>query len=462
MGKLSPDQARILAAAVIDGSFRVTADKDMVKCRALNARGLLSRDAKEAALWFPTEAGRTVARGAAAENGEKTPPQPSPQVGGSASVVAVRAGADASDLAATVERARALLDAGDVKKARILAAGAYAQAKAEGGFAARFGAAEALVAKARRLQADALLIETRAKIAISEHWDEAQAEGLVASAAKGGRPKTVPDGNGLLAADTGLSRKEIHEARKLAAAEAVTPGIVERAIAARLAAGLEPSRASVGHAIGTRTATKAERGDNLYETPPEAVHALLALEDFGPCIWEPACGRGAISRLLEEAGHAVFLSDLNDYGTADRDGELQRVVDFRETAADFWGAGSDFDIVTNPPYGGVMNSFIAHALKVHRPRKMALLLNFNAYCGFEDPDRVFIMQTCPPARIHAFVQRLPMMHREGWAGKIATSQMNTAWFVWERNAAGDYGRQTILSRADWAAHVAGAAESEAA
>ena len=38
---------------------------------------------------------------------------------------------DASDLLAVVERARALLDEGDVLAARMLAAGAYDQAKAD-------------------------------------------------------------------------------------------------------------------------------------------------------------------------------------------------------------------------------------------------------------------------------------------------------------------------------------------
>src|SRR5690606_37365727 len=101
-------------------------------------------------------------------------------------------------------------------------------------------------------------------------------------------------------------------------AERREPGIVARAIEARLQAGLEPSRANLRAAIGTDSATRAERGDNLYETPPEATRALLALEAFGLEIWEPACGRGAISRMLEDGGHKVFLSDLVDYGTADR------------------------------------------------------------------------------------------------------------------------------------------------
>ncbi|TIR01608.1 MAG: SAM-dependent methyltransferase, partial [Mesorhizobium sp.] len=75
--------------------------------------------------------------------------------------------------------------------------------------------------------------------------------------------------------EAGLTAKEVHEARKLRDAEKRTPGIVERVIEARLAAGLEPSRANLRAAVGTDSATAAERGNNLYETPPEAVHTLL-------------------------------------------------------------------------------------------------------------------------------------------------------------------------------------------
>lgn len=350
---------------------------------------------------------------------------------------------DASDIAAIVLRARALLDDGDVLAARMLAAGAYDQAKAAAGYAQRFGAAERLVGKARQLQGDSLLIETRAKIQISKEYDAAQASGEVASR---GRPKNLPDGNVISQREIGLTAKEIHEARKLAAAEDQAPGIVERAIAARLEAGLEPSRASLRANIGTKTATKEDRGHNLYETPIEAMRTLLALERFHslPGLLEPACGKGAILRPLEDAGYEVAIADLVDYGTVTRHGECQSVGDFLETT-DSTGR----DIVGNPPYGDVLNKFIAHALRVHRPRKMALLLNLNFLCGFDDSERCFAMDENPPSRVIVFSRRLPMMHRDGWEGPRASSSMNTAWFVWELDRHGRYSGPAALSRVDW-------------
>ncbi|RUV19920.1 SAM-dependent methyltransferase [Mesorhizobium sp. M7A.F.Ca.MR.245.00.0.0] len=358
---------------------------------------------------------------------------------------------DASGLAQVIERARMLFDDGDVASARMLASGAYDQAKAAGSYATRFHAGEHLITKARRLQADALIIEARAKITIATEWSAAQESG---EASKGGRPKkTVPSENGFTAAEAGLTRREIHEARKLADAERRDPGIVERAIAGRVAAGLEPSRANLRVAIGTDSASGAERGNNLYETCPEAMHTLLALETFGGRIKEPACGRGAISRMLEAAGYDVVLSDLVDYGTHDRHGVLQTVQDFVTSEA-----GDDCDdIATNPPYGSALNAFVAHALRVHRPPKMALLLNLNFLCGFDDPDRNYAMDECMPARVHVFSRRLPMMHRDGWDGNEANSRMNTAWFVWEQNLVGEYAGPTVINRVDWKDYQPGAA-----
>ncbi|PWE58361.1 SAM-dependent methyltransferase [Metarhizobium album] len=407
----------------------------------LAGKGFLRRDparraATEGSLWNLTDRGREYLT----------------SVGEIA--VAVAAKADVPALAAKSGRAAQLLRDGDVMAARMLASGVYDEAQAAGRFASRFKARESLDA-CRRIQADALLIESRAMIRIAEEVDTAQDEGRVLK----GRPKSISDENTFRLDDVGLTAQQVHAARKLAKAEKKQPGIVERAIQERLRAGLEPTRANLKSAIGAKTATREERGHNLYETPPEAMFALLAMERFSKLVAEPACGRGAISRALEAAGHDVILADIVDYGTADRDGTLQFVGDFMQGGR---FCPDEYDIVTNPPYGDEMNAFMAHALRVHRPRKMALLLNWNAYGGYEDEDRNFVFEDMRPARVYMFKHRLPMMHRDGWDGAKASSSMNTAWFVWERQADGSYGQQTVLNRVDWADYMPAVAESEAA
>ncbi|WP_018516459.1 hypothetical protein [Rhizobium leguminosarum] len=351
---------------------------------------------------------------------------------------------DASNLAATIDRARSLFSEGDYQNALWLSEAVYDQSKAAASYAKRMKLSDELIGKARRMQGDALLIETRAKMALADQFDEAQKAGVVAVR---GRPKNIPDENVFRLEDAGVSAKEIHEARKLRDAETKEPGLVERAIAARIQAGLEPSRANLRSAVGTASASKEERGDNFYQTPVEATRTLLAFESFSGTIWEPSCGLGAISAVLEAEGYEVILSDLVDRGMANADGELQAVGDFLTSQPEAPGEGPD--IVTNPPYGEVLNDYVAHALRVHKPRKMALLLNLNFLCGFDDDDRNFAMDDNPPARVYVFKRRLPMMHREGWDGKKASSRMNTAWFVWERQEDGSYGDTTVIRRVDW-------------
>ena len=64
-------------------------------------------------------------------------------------------------------------------------------------------------------------------------------------------------------------------------------------------------------------AALSERGDDLYETPPVAITALLGRETLPPVVWAPACGPGAIVGVLRAAGHTVIATDLNDLGCPD-------------------------------------------------------------------------------------------------------------------------------------------------
>ncbi|MGI0527273.1 SAM-dependent methyltransferase [Rhizobium giardinii] len=456
--QLSDQQKTLLAIAARDGSFQAETQAQRQRVRQLHERGLVRRHETNMTLCDVTDEGRAAAK-ALGLLGEACAVEP--QVD-SVAVVPARVGAGMPEIVLMLETAARLFDDGDIARARVIADGAYDLSQAEARFAAKYAATRALVPKFRQLQGDALLMETRCKISLAKAYDAAQQAG---EAAKKGRPKNVAGDDIFKQAEAGLTRQEIHDARKLAAAEEKTPGIAERAIAARVAAGFAPTRANLKHAIGTKTATKEDRGNNLYETAPEGTWTILALEQFSQTVNEPFCGRGAIVRVLEAAGYDVVLSDLVDYGTATKDGECQAVIDFRDTCPE--PDEPSFDIVSNPPYGDEMNSCIAHALRVHRPRKMALLLNLNVLAGFEDPDRNFYMEECPPARIYVMKHRLPMMHRDGWEGLKASSQLNTMWCVWELQEDGTYGSQTVIHRVDWEAdefarfRAAHEAESEA-
>lgn len=352
---------------------------------------------------------------------------------------------EGSDLVVAIETARALLDAGATDAALKLSTIAYDQAKASGDCAERVKASRDLVERSRRMQAEALKIESLCYVAMADAMDAAQASGELA---RRGRPKNIPGENVFTLADVGLDAKKLHDARKIRDMVRADPDSVERVVEARLAEGMEPTRAAMKkaarHAIGTKSASKDERGNDLYQTPIEAMRTLLALESFSLNVLEPSVGKGAILRPLEAAGYEVAISDMVDRGIATRHGEYQGVGDFLLSRSI-----GDADLLTNPPFG-IANAYATHALREHKPRKMALLLNLNFMCGFEDPDRRFVMDENPPSRIYVFTRRLPMMHRDGWTGDEASSQMNTGWFVWERNDDGSYGSgYPQIIRVDW-------------
>ena len=184
---------------------------------------------------------------------------------------------------------------------------------------------------------------------------------------------------------------------------------------------------------GNARAALAERGNDLYQSPPEAVHALLQVERLPETIWEPACGPGSIVRVLREAGHNVYATDLVDYASPDQD---ESGWDFLMERQLPLGVEA---IVTNPPFKNA-GEFVAHALELCPRVVMLLRLAF-----YESDRRTPILDSGQLARVHVFRKRLPMMHREGWEGRKANSGMAFAWFVWER----DHSGPTELRRISW-------------
>lgn len=183
------------------------------------------------------------------------------------------------------------------------------------------------------------------------------------------------------------------------------------------------------HAASSGQHSYADRGPDCYETPPEAVHALLKVEKLPNHVWEPACGPGSIVRALRAAGHAVTATDLHDYGQRNYGIDFLNVADL-----DVDGA-----VVTNPPYQ-LAQQFVEKALRVSPLVIMLLRLAF-----LESEKRRKILEESGLARIHVFRNRLPMMHRRGWNGKKASSAIPFAWFVWERG----YEGPTTIDRISW-------------
>jgi hypothetical protein len=186
------------------------------------------------------------------------------------------------------------------------------------------------------------------------------------------------------------------------------------------------------HAANPGCHSLAERGRDLYETPPEAVRALLRVEQIPHCVWEPAAGRGAIVRVLRDQGHAVIASDIVDYGFP-----LHFTRDFLDETN--VPVGTEL-ILTNPPYQQA-TEFVAHALKLCPRVVMLLRLAF-----LESERRSSLLDRGLLARVHVFKNRLPMMHRNGWTGPRASNAIAFAWFVFDHDHSGSAATDRISWR----------------
>lgn len=190
------------------------------------------------------------------------------------------------------------------------------------------------------------------------------------------------------------------------------------------------------HSCQVQRHTLEDRKDDLYETPDEAVHALLRVEKLPRYLWEPACGPGRVVKILRDAGHAVYASDLVDYGCPDSHPRQ----DFLLRASDYSYLPHHVEaIVTNPPYK-LAEEFVTRALELAPKVVMLLRLAF-----LESERRKPILDAGHLARVHVFRKRLPMMHRAGWEGRKANSGMAFAWFVWDHAHKGP----TELRRLSW-------------
>lgn len=164
-----------------------------------------------------------------------------------------------------------------VLEARDLAGLAYDAAKRAARIGKAKGAHDDLIGASYRLQADALMIEANAKRRLADEYDAAQERGEVANSGDTlKRGPGVPEQNAgkATAADLGLSRKDIHEARIIRDAERADPGIVSRTVSEAIGAGEEPTRAKVRRAA--QQAASGERSTRQMPKPRGETHRINA------------------------------------------------------------------------------------------------------------------------------------------------------------------------------------------
>jgi hypothetical protein len=257
-----------------------------------------------------------------------------PEVTGSLAPLTRTGGGSASEtLPSLIDRAaRALGEArssGEVLEARDLARVAYDAAKSAGRMARAKDAHDQVIRAVHRAQADALIIEARAKMRLADEYDAAQARGEVAKRGEQDRFRDNVAGSNIIAtaADLGLRRDEIHEARRLRDAERAEPGLAERAVGRMVEAGEEPSRAELRRSI--LAAVKDARRRPMSRNPYYRADARRDhVQDFtGAC--RGVAGFDDLETLAGFDGHPEFRRQMLEQARAAR-GVLERFFDLLE------------------------------------------------------------------------------------------------------------------------------------
>jgi hypothetical protein len=155
----------------------------------------------------------------------------------------------------------------------------------------------------------------------------------------------------------------------------------------------------------------ARQIDDFYPTPPEATVALLerCRRYIGHVVHEPACGDGAMARVLEMYGHRVIATDLIDRGYGM--GGCDYLAD----------PPASRSIVTNPPFK-LAAEFIEHSMR-HNPAFCAMLVKATFWNAAK---RVTLFNRFPLKMV------LPLTWRLDFTSK-GSPTMDCIWCVWGSN-----------------------------
>lgn len=151
-----------------------------------------------------------------------------------------------SSLPYLIEDAKRVLDqaksSAEILEATDKASIAYTTAKEMGRIGKARKAHDEVLDAARRLQGDALKLETRAKIRLAEEYDAAQERGEVMGRAR----SCVGDDNApATATDLGIRRDQIHEARRFRDFERENPNGIEAIVDELVEWGQEPTKSAI-------------------------------------------------------------------------------------------------------------------------------------------------------------------------------------------------------------------------
>ena len=173
-----------------------------------------------------------------------------------------------------------------------------------------------------------------------------------------------------------------------------------------------------GKNFSANNASGKRKKSDFYETPYTLTRKFLDVEYFNKnsTVCEPACGGGAISKVL------------NEYWEDDKITAYDKETNF------LWDF-NDYDyVITNPPFS-LAFEFIQKAKQLAKS-KFALLLPLSYLHGKKRFDEIYSDRDYGLEKVYVFT-RYPMLGeplRED--GKYNTGMMVYAWYVWTNGYSG--------------------------
>lgn len=200
-----------------------------------------------------------------------------------------------------------------------------------------------------------------------------------------------------------------------------------------------PHNKSIGGKLAKHTDNPDRNKNDFYPTEPEATYTLLDHLETNMSMpegtwWEPACGTGHISLVLEARGLHVVSTDI-----AAEERGFGVPMDFLQE--NFLHAPN---IITNPPYS-LLSDFIRHGLELN-PQLLALHVPMQAL--FQVGRKRLLEEVGYPQELYVFVPTLKVDRFLN--GEPEASVFNHVWACWYQGVKQHFSKMTMV---DWRHHV---------
>ena len=173
--------------------------------------------------------------------------------------------------------------------------------------------------------------------------------------------------------------------------------------------------------LGATNHSEGERAENDYYATDPVAATLLIQEENLSCVWECACGDGALAEVFDSIRVLNRATDLIDRGYG------KGGIDFSQEHGTY-----DGDIVTNPPYKHA-EDFIRKAYElIPDGRKVCMFLKLTF---LESKARKKLFKEIPLKTLYVSSSRIKCYKNNNRS--YGSSAIAYGWYVWEKGYTGE-------------------------